>query len=126
MPIYLFKNPKNGKVKEIVQSMNENHVYFEDGIQWERVFTIPQSNIDTQIDPFSESEFKNKTSGKRETLGDLMDRSKELSEKRQRAAGTDPVQKKFFEDYSKKTNGKKHVKDPSRGDVSGNKMFSVE
>lgn len=126
MPIYLFKNPKNGKVKEIVQSMNENHVYFEDGIQWERVFTIPQSNIDTQIDPFSESEFKNKTSGKRETLGDLMDRSKELSEKRQRAAGTDPVRKKFFEDYSKKTNGKKHVKDPSRGDVSGNKMFSVE
>jgi len=126
MPVYLFKNPKNGKVKEIVQSMNENHVYFEDGIQWERVFTIPQSNIDTQIDPFSESEFKNKTSGKRETLGDLMDRSKELSEKRQRAAGTDPVQKKFFEDYSKKTNGKKHVKDPLRGDISGNKMFSVE
>lgn len=126
MPVYLFKNPKTGKIKEIIQSMNMDHVYFEDGIQWERVFTIPQSNIDTQIDPFSESEFKNKTSGKRETLGDLMDRSKELSEKRQRAAGTDPVQKKFFEDYSKKTNGKKHVKDPSRADVSGNKMFSVE
>lgn len=126
MPIYLFKNPKTGKVKEIIQSMNEEHIYSEDGLQWERVFTIPQSNIDTRIDPFSEADFKNKTAGKRETLGDLMDRSKELSEKRQRSAGTDPVQKKFFEDYSKKTNGKKHVKDPSRGDLSGNKMFSVE
>ena len=106
--------------------MNEEHVYSEDGLQWERVFTIPQSNIDTKIDPFSEADFKNKTAGKRETLGDLMDRSKELSEKRQKSAGIDPVQKKFFEDYSKKTNGKKHAKDPSRGDLSGNKMFSVE
>ena len=92
MPIYLFQNPKTGKVKEIFQSMNDSHVYSEDGIEWQRIFTIPQASIDTEIDAFSEDSFKKKTAGKRETLGDLMDRSKELSEKRQSIAGTDPVQ----------------------------------
>ena len=62
MPIYIFKNPITGKVKEVIQSMNQEHVLFEDGVKWERIFTIPQSSIDTKIDPFSEYDFKNKTS----------------------------------------------------------------
>ena len=126
MPVYLFKNPKTGKVKEVFQSMNSEHVYSEDGIKWERVFTIPQASIDTEIDAFSEDSFKKKTSGKRETIGDLMDRSKELSEKRQAIAGVDPVQNKFFEDYSKKRKGKKHPKDPSREIKYNKNMFSIE
>ena len=126
MPIYLFQNPKTGKVKEIFQSMNDSHVYSEDGIEWQRIFTIPQASIDTEIDAFSEDSFKKKTAGKRETLGDLMDRSKELSEKRQSIAGTDPVQNKFFENYSKTRKGKKHTKDPSKEVKYNKNMFSIE
>ena len=126
MPIYLFKSPKTGKIKEVLLRMSEDHVYSEEGVKWERVFTIPQASIDTQIDAFSESGFKNKTSNKKETLGDLMDRSKELSEKRKDIAGEDPVQKKFFEDYSKTRKGKKHAKDPSREVKYNKKMFSIE
>lgn len=126
MPIYLFQNPKTGKVKEVFQSMNDPHVYSEGEIEWQRIFTIPQASIDTEIDAFSEDSFKKKTAGKRETLGDLMDRSKELSEKRQSIAGTDPVQNKFFEDYSKTRKGKKHPKDPSREIKYNKNMFSIE
>ena len=126
MPIYLFQNPNTGKIKEIVQPMNVEHIYSEAGIKWERIFTIPQASIDTEIDAFSEDSFKKKTSNKKETLGDLMDRSKELSEKRQSIAGTDPVQNKFFEDYSKTRKGKKHPKDPSREVKYNKNMFSIE
>jgi hypothetical protein len=126
MPIYLFQNPKTKEVREVFQSMNDKHAYSEKGVQWERIFTIPQASIDTQIDAFSESSFKNKTSNKRETLGDLMDRSKELSEKRKDVAGVDPVQQKFFEDYSKTRKGKKHTKDPSREIKYNKNMFSIE
>jgi hypothetical protein len=126
MPIYLFKNPNTGKIKEIVQRMSENHIYSEDGVEWERIFTIPQASIDTQFDAFSENSFRDKTSNKRETLGDLMDRSKELSEKRKDIAGADPVQQKFFEDYSKTRKGKKHIKDPSREIKYNKNMFSIE
>ena len=126
MPIYLFQNPKTGKVKEVFQSMNDPHVYSEGEIEWQRIFTIPQASIDTEIDAFSEDSFKKKTAGKKETLGDLMDRSKELSEKRQSIAGTDPVQNKFFEDYSKTRKGKKHPKDPSREVKYNKNMFSIE
>jgi len=126
MPIYLFKNPKTGSIKEVVQRMSENHTYSENSVEWQRIFTIPQSSIDTHIDAFSESGFRDKTSNKKETLGDLMDRSKELSEKRKDIAGEDPVQKKFFEDYSKTRKGKKHVKDPSREIKFNKNMFSIE
>ena len=44
------------------------------------------------------------------TYGDLQDYSKELSEKRKTMNnGVDPVQQKFFKDYSKQRKGAKHV-----------------
>lgn len=128
MPIYFFKNPKTGKVKEVVQKMNDNHVYSEDGVLWERIFTVPQTNIDTKIDPFDSRSFCNKTRGKSETIGDLMDRSKEMAHKRESIAGYDPVKQKFYEDYSKTRNGKKHKDDPSNplNKKIESKIFSVE
>ena len=45
----------------------------------------------------------------------MMDRSAELSEKRKELnGGTDPVQTKYFENYSKKRKGLKHQNDPSK------------
>lgn len=103
MPYYLYES--GGVVKEIFQHMNEEHSYEENGIKWNRVFCVPQSNIDTKIDPFSSREFSEKTGKKSGTYGDLLDRSKELSEKRKGNSNYDPIQRKHWEDYSKKRRG---------------------
>jgi hypothetical protein len=111
MPLYLYSNPETGETKEIVQSMKEDHVYFEDGIQWKRVFTVPTASIDTKIDPFSQRQFVEKTGNKKGTVGNMMDLSAELSQKREQSNGKeDPVKRKHFSDYEKKV-GKKHVAD---------------
>ena len=40
-----------------------------------------------------------------------MDQSRELSQKRKDKLGYDPVQQKYFKEYSKKRNGIKHYLD---------------
>lgn len=49
MPIYLFKNPKTGKIKEVIQKMTERHVYLENGVEWERIFTSPAGFVDGKM-----------------------------------------------------------------------------
>ena len=45
------------------------------------------------------------------SVGDMLDYSKELSEKRaEKNGGVDPVKQKYFRNYEKKT-GKKHLAD---------------
>ena len=107
MPIYLFES-ESGEVKEVIQGMNEPHVYSENGLQWKRIFTIPNAAINSNGDPFSERQFLEKTN-KPGTLGDLMDRSRECSEKRAQKLGEDPMKKKFFDNYSKQRKGRKHL-----------------
>lgn len=108
MPLYIFENPETGEIKEILQSMTEEHIYSENGIQWNRVWTTPQVAIDVKIDPFSKKQFVDKTN-KPGTYGDLMDRSAELSEARaEKNGGVDPIKQKFFDDYAKKRGGKRH------------------
>ncbi len=111
MPLYLYQNEETGEIKEILQGMNDKHEYYQDGIAWKRIFTIPNASIDTTIDPHSAKDFVNKTGSKKGTVGDMMDLSAELSEKRASATGEDPVKRKFFDDYKKKNKGKKHLKD---------------
>ncbi len=112
MPIYIYHNEEKDEYREIYQSMTEEHVYRgengdEDG--WKRVFTVPNASIDAQVDPFSSKEFVQKTGNKKGTYGDLIDRSKEMSEKRaQLNGGVDPVKQKYFEQYSKERRGAKH------------------
>ncbi len=101
MPIYLYKGP-DGEVKEVFQSMNEEHVYGEDGIQWVRIFCIPQASFDVKIDPFSSTDFREKTGKKRGTVGDLWNTSKELSLKRESIAGQDFIKEKHLDNYEKK------------------------
>ena len=55
--------------------------------------------------------FKNPQTGEEGTLGDTIDASKEAAEKRKQLYGHDPVQKKFFKEYSGKRKGLKHYKD---------------
>lgn len=108
MPLYSYSNPEDPEeVVEILQGMNDEHTYSCNGVKWSRVWLNPQIAIDTKIDPNSERQWLEKTA-KPGTLGDLMDRSKELSERRAaERGGIDPIKVKAEEDYSKKRKGRK-------------------
>lgn len=107
MPIYLFENPKTKEVIEVVQRMNEEHIYIVKGVKWNRVFTKPSASIDTQIDPNSSRDFIEKTKNKNYSIGALWDKSAELSEKRAKVDGIDPIKEKEIKKYEDKTK-KKH------------------
>lgn len=110
MPIYIYKHPKEDNYTEVLQTMAEDHVYFDsDGLEWKRVFTVPYASIDSQIDPSNKRQFLQATESKKGSVGDMMDLSRELSERRTDSnGGIDPIKEKYFSDYSKKRNGAKH------------------
>lgn len=114
MPEYLYSDPEDpNKVVSVFQKMKDKHVYETNGKKWKREYTSPQASIDTRIDPFSQKQFVQKTDGKVGSMGDLWDRSAELSKKREEASGTqDPVRKKYLEGYSKKRKGLRHPDAP--------------
>lgn len=110
MPIYIFKHPEKEEYIEILQSMNEEHSYIDEkGIEWKRVFTNPQLSCSSNIDPFCNKSFVEKTGSMKGTYGDMMDLSKEMSEKRKESnGGIDPVKESYYKKYSKERNGAKH------------------
>lgn len=110
MPTYIYQNPDTKEYIEVFQTMVEDHVYFDsDGVEWKRVFTVPNAAIDSQIDPHSQRDFVEKTGNKKGTFGDIMDCSKEMSAKRaEKNGGIDPVKEKYYKDYSKERGGAKH------------------
>jgi hypothetical protein len=112
MPEYIYEHPETGEQITVWQSIHEEHVYKVGDVIYNRVYTIPQASIDTKVDPYSAKDFREKV--KVQNVGDMLDRSKELSEKRKEKEGRDPVQQQYFKDYSKKRKGVKHPKDPTR------------
>lgn len=110
MPNYLYQNGETGEIIEVYQSMTEEHVYIdENGLKWNRLFTPPQMAFDVKCDPHSEKDFA-KATNKPGTIGDLWDRSAELSAKRaDKNGGIDPVKEKYFKEYSDKRGGQKHL-----------------
>ena len=115
MPFYTYRRESTGEERDIIQSMNDTHEYFGDKgdeDDWKRVFYAPNASIDSQINPNSKRQFMDSTSTKKGTLGDLMDYSNEMSDKRADLnGGVDPVKQKYFDDYSKKRNGAKHFEE---------------
>lgn len=113
MPQYIYKHPEKEEYIEITQSMKEEHVYFdEDNIKWNRVLTSPRLNTEATIDPWSKNDFMNATANSKGTYGDLLDRSKEMSQKRaDQNGGVDPIQQKYFKKYSQERGGQKHFAD---------------
>lgn len=110
MGLYIYHNDKTEETIEVFQKMLDVHVYSgvsgnEEG--WRRVFTVPQACVDNNLDPRNREEFARRAA-KYSTIGDLADKSRELSEKRKSKDGYDPVEKKFFEDYSAFRKGAKH------------------
>lgn len=110
MPIYIFQHPTSKEIIEIPQSIKEEHIYIDkDGVSWERIFTAPQLNTQDKLNEASSSkDFARVTSSQRGNFGDLMDRSKELSEKRKKIYGEDPIKKKYYSDWSKKRRNRIH------------------
>ena len=115
MPIYIFKHPETEEYKEIVQTMNEEHVYIDEfGLKWNRIFTIPNATINTKDDAWDHNGFVEKTGKMKGTVGDILDYSSEMSAKRAETnGGEDPVKRKAFNDYEKKV-GKKHMSDKQK------------
>ncbi len=112
MPLYLFEHTTSGEVHEVVYHMEEKKDYAgpngKQVGQWRRVWTKPRMSVDTVVDPFSAKDFV-KATNKNAIVGDLWDRSKELSLKRaEKEGGTDPVRSKFFANYAKAHHGAKH------------------
>tara|TARA_Y100000310_G_scaffold50222_2_gene46317 strand:- start:106 stop:459 length:354 start_codon:yes stop_codon:yes gene_type:complete len=115
MPTYLFIHPDSEEEKEIVQKMDEPHVYIDEkGIEWKRLFTPSNFTVDGRVNPMSSKEFVDKVSPKGNTVGDMQDMAAEMSQKRVDKYGHDPVKDKYFKEYSNKRQGKKHREDPSR------------
>lgn len=109
MPYYLFSHPKTKKVCEIFFHMNDEKVYTDErGVKWNREFVVPQASIDTNIDPYSKRAFMDKTN-KAGTFGEMMDLSKELSEKRG-GNQNDPIKKSYVKDWKQKRNLKRTPK----------------
>jgi hypothetical protein len=112
MPCYVFEHPTTREVIEVVQSMKEEHVYVdEEGVEWDRVFAVPNASVDTT--PLNPNQFVEKTRNQKGSMGDLFDQAKEASDKRAKVhGGEDPVKKEYFKKWSKDRNGKIH---PSQG-----------
>ena len=53
MPIYVYKHPDKEEYIEVIQGMNDEHSYEQDGLAWERVFLAPNASIDADADPFN-------------------------------------------------------------------------
>jgi hypothetical protein len=108
MPLYIYQNPKTKEFIEVLQSMNEEHIHIDEhGLKWERIFTKPQASMDTQLNLHNSKEFVRKTKNKNYSLGQLWDKSAELSEKRGGNSGQDEVRRNAELKYEKRT-GKKH------------------
>lgn len=109
MPIYVYKHPDKEEYEEVVQAMSDPHTFSKEGTEWERVFLAPNAAISANDDPFNGNNYVEKTANMKGTVGDLLDYSAELSEKRASInGGVDPVKEKSLKDYSKLTGGKDH------------------
>ena len=116
MPLYLFEHPETKEVVEVLQGMNDEHTYHDDeGLEWKRLFCLPQLACEQiNIDPWDNKAFVHKTGAMKGNYGDLLDYRSDLSAQRaQKNGGVDPVQRKHFDNYEKRT-GAKHIRDKKK------------
>lgn len=116
MPLYLYIKEVEGGIPiihEVVQGMNETHEYAgpngDEKGQWKRLWTSPEAAADSVItDPHDPCQFVRATN-KKGTVGDLWERSEELSARRaDKEGGRDPLKESFYKRFSKKHAGKRH------------------
>jgi len=110
MPMYTFQHPESEEYIDVFFGMNDEKIYTdESGVEWKRVLHSPQLSTSSEIDPWDNSDFVNKTAGMKGTLGDVMDKSAEMSRKRaEQNGGVDPVKENYYKKYSEERNGATH------------------
>lgn len=109
MPIFLYRNPNTNEIREIIQSVHEEHIYKdESGLVWEREFTIPHAAIDTKNDAFDDKKNLQKIANSKGTIGNMQDYAAEQSAKREEKLGIDPIKEKMYKKYSETRGGKMH------------------
>lgn len=115
MPLYTYIHPETEETIDIIQSVHDKHIYIdENGIEWKRVFAAPEINTKGTLKAeTTDKQFSEYTKNQKGSIGDLWDRSAELSEKRKKVYGQDPVKKKYYNDWSKKRKGRIHPKSHS-------------
>lgn len=116
MPMYIFQNPKTNEEIEVFFHMDDEKKYFDkNGLEWKRVYTSSQLNTEASIDPWDNNSFVNSTANMKGSVGDLLDKSAELSSMRsEKNGGVDPLKEKYFKNYSKERNGVKHHMDKGK------------
>ncbi|MEK6880881.1 MAG: hypothetical protein AABY22_14775 [Nanoarchaeota archaeon] len=107
MPFYTFIS-KSGEKKDIFFKIKDKKEYLEDGEKWERVFLPPQISTDTSWNEFSSIDFVEKSKKKKGSYGELLDKAKELGEKREQRAGKDFHKENYYKKWSKTRRGKDH------------------
>ena len=127
MPIYLFEHPETKETIELVQGMSDKHSYVDkNGLEWRRVFTPSIINIDGKVSAWNSKDFSRTTENKNYTLGEMWDKSAELSAQRaEKNGGIDPVKQNAEKEYSKKRKGAKYV-DGGRTLLGGGDVPTVE
>jgi hypothetical protein len=111
VPVYIFKHPDEDVLVEVSQRMTDNHVFIDDdGLEWQRVWSVPSATLFLKADVDSSKQFVDKTKGW--SAGEMWDYSKELSEKRKDKRGYDQVEKVYV---SKKEKEKKAKSEKRRG-----------
>lgn len=110
MPQYVFQDERDGTIHEVFQGMNDEHRAFSsDGYELKRVFLPTLGAVDTKWDANSKTDFANKTGSKKGTIGEILDKSKELSQVREEKYGKDEVKQKYYDDYAATRDGKRHM-----------------
>ena len=128
MPEYLYQNPETKEVISVIQGMNDNHQYIDDaGMEWKRVFTNTSFSLDsTNIDPFSEKQFIEKTGKMKGTYGDMLDYSRDLSRQRSEILGKeDPIKRNSFDNF-KKQRGFSHPNDKPKPKTIDTPTYRVD
>lgn len=107
MPLYQYICEETGEIKDLIQGMNEPHVFEpKDGKVWKRLFGVPEAAIDSKWDALSSKKFVEMSGKKKGTMKDIWSKSGELSQERVRIMGKDPLREKFKSDWSKERNNR--------------------
>jgi Ni/Co efflux regulator RcnB len=91
-------------------SVNDNHSFSRDGIEWIRLWQNPNMQVDTKVDVNDPKSFVKYTGNRAGKIQELWDTSKEWSEKRKAKEGRDVIEEQYFRDYAKVRKGKQHPK----------------
>lgn len=110
MPLYTFSNPNNGETIDVFFHMDDKKIYIdESGLEWNREYYSPELNMTGKTDAWNSKQFVEKTGKTQGTVGDLLDRSAELSKERaSQNGGLDPLKEKYYKNYTKERNGAIH------------------